>query len=251
MPHKLPLFLFYRVIQLFNHLIKIMENKYIAYYRVSTKRQEISGLGLSAQRQIVLDYLKHQNVTIYKSFVEQESGKVNDRPELLKAIEVAKDNGILIVAKLDRLSRSVQFISTLMESKVKFICCDIPDCNELTLHIFSAMAEFERKRISERICNALQAKRQKDPTWIAGTNNLTDAGREKAYNTITSNARNNTSIRHALHYITMLMGEGLTYQQIATQLNTEGYKTRTGKYFHAQQVWNIWKRMGGNQNDVA
>lgn len=221
-----------------------MENKYVAYYRVSTVKQGMSGLGLDSQKMIVSDFIRqNKNVSLLHEFVEVESGKVNNRPALLQAISTSKNTGsILLVAKLDRLSRSVSFISQLMESQVKFTCCDMPEANELTIHIFASLAQWERKRISERTKDALKAKKVREPNWKAGTNNLTDSGRGKAYNTIISNARTDINVRHALHYITGLKESGHTYQFIANALNDEGYKTRNGCMFHPTQVRNILYR---------
>jgi len=227
-----------------------METKYVSYVRVSTKRQEISGLGLEAQRQIILNYITHQNGRLLNEFVESESGRRDDRPELIKAISTSKNtDATLIVAKLDRLSRSVSFISQLMESKVKFVCADMPTANEFTLHIFSALAEQERKYISERTKSALRAKKLREPDWKAGTNNLTDTGRKKAHHTNYMKARTDTKVVHAYHYIQTLKRQGYTYQQIADKLNMEHYRTRTNKLFRCNTVWYIWNRME-NEKDA-
>lgn len=119
--------------------------KYVAYYRVSTDKQGNSGLGLDAQRRAVEQY------SPVKEFTEIESGGNNSRPILQKAIEYCKDNGYcLVIAKLDRLARSVYFISSLIETKVDFVAADMPNANKFTLHIFAAAAELERDQISER-----------------------------------------------------------------------------------------------------
>jgi DNA invertase Pin-like site-specific DNA recombinase len=220
-----------------------MEHTFISYLRVSTKRQFESGLGLESQRQIVSNFIKHKKGRLLNEFVEQESGKVNDRIQLKNAIVTSqKTKATLVIAKLDRLSRSVSFISSLMESKVNFICCDMPEATPLTIHIFSALAEHERKMISTRTRDALQAKKLREPDWKPGTNNLTKEGRKKAYNTNYKNARNDINVRHALHYIRTLKENGHTYQYIAERLNEEGYRTRKGKLFHAGQVHVIWSR---------
>jgi DNA invertase Pin-like site-specific DNA recombinase len=209
---------------------------------VSTKRQVVSGLGLESQREIVHNYI-HQKGKLIQEYVEQESGKNDQRVELAKALSTCQEHkAVLIIAKLDRLSRSVQFISTLMQSKIKFQALDLPDANNLTIHIFASMAQFERERISERIKNALHQKRIRDKDWKPGTNNLTDAGREKAHTTNYMKARTNTNIRHAWHYIQPLHEQGHTYQYIADQLNKEGYRTTTGKLFRCNQVWYIVQR---------
>jgi DNA invertase Pin-like site-specific DNA recombinase len=221
-----------------------METKYVSYVRVSTKQQEISGLGLDAQRLIIINYIKHNNGCLLHEFVESESGRHDDRIELKRAISTSKNtDATLIVAKLDRLSRNVSFISSLMESAVKFVVADMPTANEFTLHIFAALAEQERKYISERTKSALHAKKLREPEWKPGTDNLTDTGRKKAHLTNYMKARTNTNVVHAFHYIETLKRQGYTYQQIADKLNLENYRTRTNKLFRCSTVWYIWKRM--------
>ena len=223
-----------------------MEKRFIAYYRVSTKHQGISGLGLESQRQIVMKYIKSNGNRIVHEFIEIESGKCNDRPELMKAITMAKNtDSILVIAKLDRLSRNLTFISTLMDTKVNFICCDMPDASPLTIHIFASLAQWERERISLRTKEALQAKKLRNPNWKPGKNNLTDEGRLKGHITTSHKARTTQSIRHAYHFIKPLRENGLSYLQIANKLNEEKYLTLKGKHFHAIQVWNILKRFEG------
>jgi len=104
------------------NLSKMSDKEYVAYYRVSTKKQGKSGLGLEAQRDTVQKFIKHNGNQIIAEFTEVESGKNDERPELSKATEMAKEHdATLVIAKLDRLSRNVLFISQLMDEKVKFI----------------------------------------------------------------------------------------------------------------------------------
>ncbi len=115
---------------------------FIAYLRVSTQKQGDSGLGLEAQESAIARYAA--NGTVLATFREVESGKRSDRPELRKALDMAKRTGAtLVIAKLDRLARNVHFISGLMDSGVEFVACDNPTANRLTLHILAAMAEHE------------------------------------------------------------------------------------------------------------
>lgn len=135
-----------------------MNKKFTAYYRVSTDRQGASGLGLEGQKEAVSNYIASCHGSLEIDFIEVESGKKNNREELNKAIEYCrKHKTTLLIAKLDRLSRNVSFISGLMESGIKFIACDNPHANELVLHMMAAFAEFERKQISERTTHALRA----------------------------------------------------------------------------------------------
>jgi hypothetical protein len=132
--------------------------KVVAYYRVSTARQGASGLGLDAQRAAVATWTAANGAAVLAGYTEVESGKRADRPELGKALAHAKrSRATLVIAKLDRLSRNVHFLSGLMESGVDFIACDNPHANKLTIHILAAVAEDEAKRISERTRAALAA----------------------------------------------------------------------------------------------
>lgn len=146
---------------------------FIAYYRVSTERQaksgvhqepeqknEHKGLGLEAQRQAVMDYLRNRG-TLLEDYTEVESGKKSNRPQLAAALAACrKHKAILLIAKLDRLARNVHFISGLMESRVKFIAADMPDADDFMIHIHASVAQWEGKRISQRTKDTLaEAKR--------------------------------------------------------------------------------------------
>jgi DNA invertase Pin-like site-specific DNA recombinase len=132
--------------------------RFVAYYRVSTDRQGRSGLGLEAQQSSVRNYLKGGDWELIGEFTEIESGKHDNRPELVRALEVCRrQKARLIIAKLDRLSRNLAFIATLMDSGVEFVAVDNPHANKLTVHILAAVAQHEREMISERTRSALQA----------------------------------------------------------------------------------------------
>jgi DNA invertase Pin-like site-specific DNA recombinase len=129
----------------------------IPYYRVSTKKQERSGLGLEAQQKAVHDFARYRNYKIAGEFTEVESGKVNDRPVLKEALKACKkQNAILLIAKLDRLGRNVAFIATLMESKVGFLAVDSPNDKEFELHLKACFAQKEARDISARTKAALE-----------------------------------------------------------------------------------------------
>jgi DNA invertase Pin-like site-specific DNA recombinase len=136
------------------------ERRYVAYLRVSTARQGQSGLGLDAQQFAVDSFVKQHGGAILQTFIEVESGKRSDRPELAKALlATRKAKATLLIAKLDRLARNVAFVANLMEAGVDFVACDQPFANRLTVHILSAVAEDEARRISERTKAALAAAR--------------------------------------------------------------------------------------------
>jgi DNA invertase Pin-like site-specific DNA recombinase len=132
--------------------------KLVAYYRVSTKQQGESGLGLEGQVAAVATFARTNGAEIVRAYREVETSKRSDRPELLKAIAHAqRSRAGLIIAKLDRLARNVAFTANLMESGVDFVACDNPHANRLTIHILAAVAENEARMISERTRAALVA----------------------------------------------------------------------------------------------
>jgi DNA invertase Pin-like site-specific DNA recombinase len=135
-----------------------MGRSYVAYYRVSTQRQGQSGLGLEGQRADVLRYIKESPGSLIAELTEIESGKNDDRPKLNEALRLCRVYAaILVVARLDRLSRSVALISSIMESGLDFVVADFPLANRFTIHILAAVAEYEVWLISERTRSALAA----------------------------------------------------------------------------------------------
>ena len=222
--------------------------KFIVYYRVSTKQQSNSGLGLEAQKTAVKVFLASRGaIEIPPAFTETESGNNGNRPELKKAIAKCKQTGsTLLIAKLDRLSRNVSFIFNLKAelegAGVGFIACDLPEANTLTLGIMATMAQHEREIISQRTKAGLAEAKRKGKK-LGNPANLTDQAREKAHKSISENARTDQDIRKAYHFIKPRRDQGATFQQIANELNAEGYQTRTGKEFHPAQVQRIFKRL--------
>jgi DNA invertase Pin-like site-specific DNA recombinase len=139
-----------------------MEGKFIAYYRVSTEHQGVNGNGIAAQRKAVEDYTNGGQWKLVAEFTEVESGKRSDRPELEKALAACrKHKARLVIAKLDRLSRNVHFISGLMERKVDFVACDMPSANAFMINIYAAVAQEERRMISERTKAGLAAAKER------------------------------------------------------------------------------------------
>jgi DNA invertase Pin-like site-specific DNA recombinase len=130
----------------------------VCYLRVSTARQGASGLGLEAQRAAVMAHVAAHGLTVAAEFVEVESGKRDDRPQLTAALGACRlHRAQLVIAKLDRLARNVAFIANLMDGGCDFVACDMPHANRLTLHLMAAMAEHEREMISQRTKAALAA----------------------------------------------------------------------------------------------
>lgn len=216
-----------------------MSKQAIAYYRVSTQKQGQSGLGLDAQRQSVTTYAKGR-YTIAAEFVEVESGKKADRAELTKALAMAKEVGaVLLIAKLDRLARNVAFTSALMASGVQFVAVDMPDANNLTIHIIAAIAEHERELISARTKAALEQAKKRGAT-LGTPDNLTNEAREAGHETMRTAAKEAYKLTYG--YLEMLRGNGLTFAAIADKLNSEGHTTRNGKQFSPMTVKRILDR---------
>lgn len=217
------------------------QGKFVAYYRVSTLRQGQSGLGLDAQRNAVVDYLNGGKWQLVEEYVETESasGKKH-RPQLEAAIAACKKHkATLVVAKLDRLYRNVHFITKLLEDKVDFVCCDMPEANKLTIHILAAVAEHEREMISERTKVALAALKERgeilgSPTPEVGSKIGNAVKRKQA----DDYARNLQPI------IRDIQDAGMTtLREIARALEGRGVKTpRGGTTWHPSQVSNVLNR---------
>jgi DNA invertase Pin-like site-specific DNA recombinase len=136
----------------------MQKNKVVIYLRVSTGQQAASGLGLAAQLQAVQYYAASVSASTVASFTEVESGKQNSRPELAKALHLAKVTGaVLVIAKLDRLSRNAAFLMNLAESGVRFVAADMPQANSLTVGIMALVAQQEG--------GATRSKSERAGTW--------------------------------------------------------------------------------------
>lgn len=216
---------------------------YIAYYRVSTARQGKSGLGLDAQKRTVQDFIKSdKRHDLVKAYIEVESGRSNTRIELTRALEHCKKVGAtLLIAKLDRLSRNVSFIFALRDSGVPFRALDLPDANTLTIGIFAVVAQHEREIISNRIKDALAAKKRRG--FELGTPaNLTRKAIKKGLKARMDNANNDPNNRRAFEVIKHLRKDGLTFRAIADKLNDLGYRTRRNNTFFSSTVDSLFKR---------
>nr|WP_303917362.1 recombinase family protein [Bacteroides intestinalis] len=214
--------------------------KFVAYYRVSTKRQN---LGLEAQRTSVLNYIRTDNTNILiEEYSEKESGKDDNRNELQKAINCCKNNNAtLIIAKLDRLSRKVSFIFSLRDSGVNFIALDVPNFNTLTLGIFATLAQTERELISLRTKNALAEKKAKGIKLGAPNPQFTDEMRKKAYKAHSAVAEANSNNKKAATMISLLIKDN-NATQIAKKLNENNFVTSRGNKFTTIQVIRLIQR---------
>jgi DNA invertase Pin-like site-specific DNA recombinase len=222
------------------------QRRIVSCLRVSTERsQGANGLGIDAQRATVADFCQRGDYTLAKEYVEVESGRNNDRLVLTKALAHARRIGAtLLVAKLDRLSRSVRFIATVLDAGVEFRACDVPDASRLLLHILSAVAEAEAAAISQRTKAALRAARERG-TRLGAENpacrNLGDSTmRGRAAGQAANRAKAITAFADVLPTITVLREQGLSLRAIAEHLNVE-YPREDGSW-HATQVKRVLDR---------
>lgn len=217
--------------------------RFIAYFRVSTQKQGASGLGLEAQKDAVSRFLNGGEWELVAEFQEVETGKGADalakRPQLKAALAACRKEGAtLIIAKLDRLARNVHFVSGLMESKVKFVACDMPEANELTIHIMAAFAEHEAKRISQRTKDALAiAKSRGVVLGKAGADNLRPnvEARQKVADDFAAKLR---------PIFDGMKGRGLSQRAMIEELNAIGLPTAKGGTWRLAQVQRIIARLG-------
>lgn len=194
---------------------------FIAYYRVSTDRQGINGLGMDAQRNTVLTHTAAGQLA--SEYTEVESGKQHtNRPQLLAALaECRKRKATLVIAKLDRLGRNVAFISALMESGVEFVCCDNPHANRLMIHMLAAFAEWEREQISVRTKAALTAAKARgvqlgNPRWAQAL---------EAARRVHQSRRPGAEVMALMH---AFRTQGKSYRAIARELNKLNMRTYRG-----------------------
>ena len=222
---------------------------FVAYYRVSTAQQGSSGLGLDAQQMSVKQFLNGGGWELIGEFVETETGKGADaltkRPQLRSALEACRKTGAkLLIAKLDRLARNVHFVTGLMEASrgsgknaVKFIACDMPEANDLTIHIMAAFAEHEAARISQRTKDALaMAKKRGVALGTAGPVNLKPniEARQEAATAFAERLRGQ---------VEGFKMRRLTQRQMVNEMNDLGLQTAKGGRWSLLQLQRIIARL--------
>lgn len=220
------------------------ENRYVAYYRVSTAKQGRSGLGLDAQKHAVETHLTACSGRVLAEYVEVESGRRRDRQELKRAIDHARaTRSRLIIAKLDRLARNVSFTATLMDSGIEFVCCDLPQANRFTIHVMAALAEMEAEMISTRTKAALAEAKKRGVTL--GNPRLAEfRGSPEA----ASEAWRAMSASRASAYLGLVLEArkaGIeTLQGVADYLNGKGALTPGGRHWYPTTIKRLLSRLG-------
>ena len=210
--------------------------KAIAYYRVSTKRQQKSGLGLEAQQEAVKRYIQWNDIAIAKEFFETESGRKNNRPVLEKAVQACKRSGaILIIAKIDRLARNAFLVARLIEANIEIVAADMPLAKKLDLLENAIRAEREGDIMRLRTTEALQAAKARG----------VQLGKYGKMLAIENQKNADIFAKGLLPFLLVLMGEGFTsVRKIATELNKRKVPTfRPGGRWHKTSVFNLLTRL--------
>ena len=228
-----------------------MTKQFVAYYRVSTKRQGRSGLGIEAQEQSVAILVANQGAKLIGSFKEHESGKQDrNRPELHKAIAMVKRRkAVLVIARLDRLSRNAAFLLNLRDSGIEFRCCDMPEADATTVGFMAIMAEHTGRLISRNTKEALAAAKRRGVRLgnRKGVNTFGAAGQEKGSRNGASATRQKAleAAEGFRDLIQDIRREGITSASgIARHLNEKGETTPRGKAWNPMQVIRTMDRLG-------
>ena len=217
--------------------------KYVNYKRVSGGENQKSGLGLDAQERDIQLFLENYSETPFEvlaEFVEIQTGTDNERPQLHAAIALAKkESATLVAAKLDRISRRVSFLASLMEEKdLDFKVAQMPYADRFQLHIYAALAEQERQFISSRTKAALQQAKERGIRLGAPVHHIEDlaaARKKKALE----------DAQKVAGVIVPLRESGKSIRTICEVLNASGVKTSRGASFNERLVGRMLKRLEG------
>ena len=212
----------------------------VAYERVSTARQGASGLGLEAQRKTIEDFAVSRGAEVLARFTEVESGRKADRPELTKALHLAKVTGAtLVIAKLDRLSRNAAFLLALRDSGVRFVAVDMPEANDLTVGIMALVAQAEREAISRRTKEALAVAKARgvrlgNPNGAASLRRAGKGG-EALRKAVSGNAHAFAADLAAV-VVDIRAAGAVSLRAIAAELTARGIRTRRDGVWQVSNV---------------
>ncbi len=217
-----------------------MAEKAVAYLRVSTRKQGENGLGIDAQRAAVAALTRERRWELLGEHVEVESGARDDRPELAAALRrCRKVRARLVIARLDRLARDVEFIARLLKSDVEVTCCDLPGADRFVLHVMAAVAERERQMISERTRGAMQAAKARGRRF--GSPNPRKGSRA-GVRAVKRGAAQHT--RNVAPIIAEIRREqpGISARGVARELECRGVPTARGGAWGPGSVLNVERR---------
>jgi len=215
---------------------------YVAYYRVSTTKQGVSGLGLESQQASVKQHLQQTGGELLGEFSDICSGKRNDRTELMNALKRCRLTGAtLLIAKLDRLGRNAKFLMELQESELNFICLDMPEANKLTIGFMASLAEYESDQIGKRVKDSYEARRARGITNFGNPNiykyspqDPTKANQVR----IEKAAKRRAEIKEVLIDMQREYGD-LSLRAMAQKLNEAGFLTPRGKAWSSVGVMRV------------
>lgn len=219
--------------------------RYVSYCRVSTARQGASGLGLEAQQTAVREYLAGKGWPPIAEFVEIESGRKSDRPELARALAACRLYGaVLVIAKLDRLARNAAFLLSLRDAGVEFVACDMPDANRLTVGIMAMVAEDEAERISARTKAALAAAKVRG-TKLGGWRGYAPSDADRMSATEAVRAKADADAERLREIVLQVRGDGVsTAAGLAKRFNEMNIPTPRGGMWQAVSVQRLVARLG-------
>lgn len=221
--------------------MELEKQKYYGYSRVSTARQGESKLSLEHQAKTISDYVATQNGILVGIKTDIESGSKNNRKYVLECIaECQKNDYIMTISRLDRLSRDVTFLNNMIKSQVKFVVLDMKEATPTTLLIMSVIAQEELSNISCRIKNALEAKKLRGEKWNQN-NSFSDEQRQKSVETRKQKALSNENNLKALELICLYVEKGLSFNSISKKLNENNYKTAKGCKFTPITISRLYK----------
>jgi DNA invertase Pin-like site-specific DNA recombinase len=216
------------------------KRRFVAYYRVSTAQQGRSGLGLEAQREAVAQFLNGGAWELLDAFTEVESGKRADRPKLAQALALCRLTGaVLVIAKLDRLSRDAHFLIGLEKAGVEFVAADMPNANRLTVHLMAVIAQAEREMISKRTKEALAAAKARGAKLGGYRGGKPPPA---AVGTAARRAKADAFAARVRPTIEALQAEGKGRRRIAVELAERGIMTAEGGRWDATKVRNVLRR---------
>lgn len=225
--------------------------KYVIYTRVSTKTQGQSGLGLEAQLSDCTRYVEQQQGEIIAHYRDIESGRSRTREGILQAIdECSKTGATLVIAKLDRLARDVEFVFRVWNTGIDLYVCDMPVINTMIIGVFASIAQYERELISGRTKSALRVAKERGKKlgshgekWQAKNEGTVQKWQTSGVRAIVASAAKNQNAIKAVNFITDAREDrGATWTQIAEDLNRYGFRSPRGCLFNAKTAQRIYER---------
>ena len=219
--------------------------RYVAYYRVSTVQQGQFGFSVEAQRAAVQDYVAVNPGLVVAEFSEIMSGRKDSRPELAKALSLCRiARAVLVIARLDRLSRNVEMIARLMESRLEFVAVDFPHANRFTIHILAAVAEYESRLSSERMKQIIAARRERGAKVVPFASGLPRRFPPgcQAASALVKQARAEARARDLAPLVWKAIAEGKSMSIIADEFNESGVAPSQRAPWTRNSIWRIARR---------